>query len=445
MPSMKRPAAAAAARMAAAPRKAKAPKVANVSEPTVPTAKFPDIVELLRSAEGFPAVVVDMLVACLESAAVPTEERHSAQEAVLGMVEEVLDAHVSATKGRVDAADALLVALKKDCGTREQDVVAAKAMADAADAMLAEKKGHLATALETLAKAQEAEKGAETVKAREAGVLETASADQAKLQKTQEQYDVLRTGNPEPSREALAMQVVEGLRGHKLDESLVASLTAVLAKDLAGVGEFDKMVIAQLETELAKLAEDLSTKARTAAEESERSSQAVQLAATETERVRALVQSAAADVEAAESEVAKQVDAQKKAAAASADAAAKASVADGELVQLRAKLEAVHAGPVQSFRAIKEMRAEEPEDTVQGCGGAAEESVCEMDASAVPESEAAAEPAGAASEQATTLSASAEEPAAEASFPRGAEDAGISDAVSAEGPSGGDVQDRTTM
>merc|ERR1719265_2413273 len=342
---------------AAAARAAKAPKleeVAKTSKPVVVGGKFASIVEVLRLAEGVPQLVVDMLVSALD------------------LIEDVLNSQVSAAQGRVDAADAVLLAARKECEAKQQALAATAAMADAADTQLAEKRAHLATTLEALAKAQGTQAQDEAARAREARAVEAVSTSQARLQAIQEKHDVLLTGSPEPSREIVANQVLDGLKGFVCGDSLLASLPAVLAREPGACGDFDKLVLAQLASEFKRIADELAEKFRAATDECERSNQAAQASTAEAQRLRELVQSAAVDVESAESEVGRQAEARSMAQGALADAETKANGAHGELSVMTGKLEALQSGPVQSFRAVREMRIAPPSAGAAdgGCGGA---------------------------------------------------------------------------
>jgi len=235
----------------------------------------------LKEAEHLPEVAQQCLADMLEtSLLVYKDARHKYQEGVVEMVANTFTGIEAQIQARVDEAE------KGVAGAGEEKVTRTAAVAEADGELKAkveetnQRKRELAedawafkAAKETLWLAKDAqEKGEMELKGtvRTKDVLEAAARDLAKPL-----TEATVEGDQVP---ALVKQLVPILNKHEFGESMIASLPNVLAKSPSERGQFDTMVVTQMNEELALRVKALEAKLEEAAPAREQRAETVKAA-----------------------------------------------------------------------------------------------------------------------------------------------------------------------
>mmetsp|Transcript_30725 Transcript_30725/g.95526 ORF Transcript_30725/g.95526 Transcript_30725/m.95526 type:complete len:373 (-) Transcript_30725:72-1190(-) len=227
---------------AVAPPAAKKPRV---------DANLAGVLDALKQAEGMPTECRAMLLAgapaCL---ATPADQRHELQAVTVSWIDKVFDGVEAKLQEAAEAASAEVDSAKTKKEGLEGEVAGAQAAADARAEAVKGKDGELAAARQavkdakaklTAAKAAQKTGDAGLKQASDAKAkLEAALAEHMEYLKKEEGFDPKQAGAHMKKLVPIAKQL-------KLDESLMTALSSASTQPPSKRGEFDNMVIGQLE------------------------------------------------------------------------------------------------------------------------------------------------------------------------------------------------------
>ncbi|CAE8649213.1 unnamed protein product [Polarella glacialis] len=251
--AMKRPAAASAVADSKVSKKAKATGGRN-SVASAIAQQCKDVAASLKTAEGYPSHVLAMLGDNVQHClGVVKEERHSFQEQVIAMVGEVLGSVQNGIDGKIQAAETKVGEADSEKANRAAAAEGAAALvetrtasSEAATTELALAAGELKAALEALKVAEQEQKTGDAE-------LVAAGAKKERYEAATVTFSQIKEGTMEAKAAAKALADL-GKLGKDLafDTALLTSLPAALSKEPAARGNFDQLVITQIESELQK-------------------------------------------------------------------------------------------------------------------------------------------------------------------------------------------------
>lgn len=394
--AMKRPAAAPLSGVAKRPAVAQdaAPKPKGSAREAKANQKLCDVVAAaLLASSDYPGHVVEMLGASLPGCiGVPKEKRHQFQEEVAGMVGEVLGKSEERLKASLAAEEEKLAAVT---GQQAELEAAAKAAADELSAKEEASQAASATAQEAargVADAQKALTAAETKKVEGTVKFQSTEARKAKLASAlKDAYLPLKEGTCESAKEALA-QVMSAGKDFGFDPTLLGAFPSAAPKAPADRGNFDNLVIQQLESEFERCTSALE-ETIAALEPAAKELQAeVEAKAAELEKAKTSEQDCKTALEAAQAAHTEALAAKRAASKALGQCAPELKQAGTELEKAKASLEEFRQGPLDAYKALLERTLLAPEPAakpeadadMKAAGEAAKEARAEAEAETVP-------------------------------------------------------------
>lgn len=351
--AVKRPAATTAA--VEGPRKkrgqAPTPEQAEVAE------RLALIEEALRAADRCPQDARNMLASALRSAlGIPKADRHPYQEKIVEFIGEVLSEQdksiqeaITAAQGKVDGADA-------EKAARADVQAQAEAVLEERKATANEKQAAFDAASKAFSEAGSAMKAAEAAQRSGNHELDVAASKKEALEKVrQEAYVPLKEASI-TGAEAKKKLTVLSHAGKKygFEPSLLTALVGALTKAPADRGEFDTVVLAQIDEEFATRISAIDKQ-----QEEGQGGRAERAATVEAAKAVYEGGKAAQEDSALALEAAKDAQDKSEAAVASAREAVAAFIPEckrniSELEDAKASLRAFLEGPLAAFAALRE-------------------------------------------------------------------------------------------
>jgi len=343
--AMKRPAAAQAAGLAKKPAQ---------RDPAL--AKLKLVRVALAEAEGFPEQVTQAFGATLEhSLLVPAPDRHAAQTAVVDMIGDVVASVLAGCSDKAAAMSGKIAESDIEKGNREKAVAAAAEASSAKAAALEAAKVALTEATAGLAAATAA-----LTEARAEQKTGDAAVNAAGDRKAQLEGCLTGAFAAVKDGDASALKaVLDTCRAFEFEQQLLVSAKAALAKTAAERGDFDGMVIVQVEQEFArKIAALAETLSEGAAGKAERASK-VEAAERSMEAAAALKAACKAEADAAHVAVKEASGAAKAAEKALKDFGPEMKSAASDLARADADLQAAE-GVMAAYAELRDRTSAAP-------------------------------------------------------------------------------------
>ena len=344
---------------------------AQVAEPAAKKAKadphLAGVVEALEKAADLPDSCRKMLLACIPHCfSAPPEERHVSQAEATRMIGEVIQGVESALCKAADDQSARVVEVEASKSGLQAALTQAEAALAAAEEEIQAKTTTLEEATAAVQSAKTSVRDAE--EAQRAGDAELLQAQQSKAALEKGIESDLRAiveglGEPEEHFQAL-LPLLSGLG---LDESLMSALPSTCKKTAADRGSFDAMVLEQLGARLKEQAVSLAGVVEEATPAAQARAFAVEAAQAELQKAEEAEKRAVEALEVARA-------GQQAAAAGAAAAKEKVDAFEPEYTQATQERDA-KAGALENFRlynvaCFEQLRDQAPSSAKVADGGA---------------------------------------------------------------------------
>jgi len=226
--------------------------------------KADEIAAMMEGAEGFPDTVVNMVSTTLDkSLLIPKDKRHAIQDEVVGMVEQVLTSVEKVRQSKVEAAQTKVAGSDSEKVVREQAVEAAKAVlaekkaaADAAKVALEEAAGEDVTAKTAVADAKAEQKDGD------AGYVAAAKKKSTLESMLAEEYETLKQGTCSTVKKSVQAVISVG-KQFGFEHQLLLSAEPALSKAPTERGNFDHLVLQQMEEHVNSVIQQLDNELST--------------------------------------------------------------------------------------------------------------------------------------------------------------------------------------
>lgn len=244
-----------------APMKRPATSDAGASNKKAKAKQCKEIYSAMKGAEGYPALVVQMigenLANCLGDF---KEERHEFQAKVAGMAQEVLASIKAKFEADIAKAEETLAKADAEKATREAAVEETKKATEEKAQATAAAKEEVTSAEASLKAAKQALKTAEQEQKAGDAKVTVDEAKKGKLMSTME--SVFLPCKEEALAESAITKGIADLqklgKEYGFDTALLTSLPSALSKEPASRGDFDGVVVKQVEDELQKRLDTLT-------------------------------------------------------------------------------------------------------------------------------------------------------------------------------------------